>query len=226
MAASKGVSKKHLLVDKANTTVVILVSVAAFIATFTLVASKALLAQRAYQGKIIKEKTTARDQLDANIRAAGPLAESYKTFVGKKVNVIGGVPEGIGNNDGDNAKIVLDALPSKYDFPAVVSSLEKLLPTTNKPYKLLLENIKGTDDEINQQATTANGLVEIPFEATIVGDYAGAKQAITFFERSIRPFQIDSITITGGDADMNMKIVAKTYYQPEKSLKLTTKDVK
>lgn len=222
MAGKKGTSSKHIQVDKANATVVILVSAAAFIATFTLVASKALLAQRAYQSRVIKEKTIARDQLDANLKAVTPLTEAYKTFVNQKVNVIGGVPQGIGNNDGDNAKIVLDALPSKYDFPAVVSSLEKLLQSKN----FRLENIKGTDDEINQQATTANGLVEIPFEATIVGNYAGAKEAIVLFERSIRPFQIDTITITGGDADMSLKVVAKTYYQPEKSLKLTTKDVK
>ena len=222
MAANKGVSKKHVQVDKANATVVILVSAAAFIATFSLVASKALLTQRAYQSRVIKEKTAARDQLDANLKAVTPLTESYKTFVNQKVNVIGGVPQGIGNNDGDNAKIVLDALPSKYDFPAVVSSLEKLLQS--KEFKL--DNIKGTDDEINQQATTANGLVEIPFEATITGTYTGAKEALTLFERSIRPFQIDVVTITGGDTDMSMRVVAKTYYQPEKSLKLTLKDVK
>lgn len=222
MVAKKGVSSKHVQVDKANAMVVILVSSAAFIATFSLVASKALISQRAYQVKIIKEKTATRNQLDANLQAVKPLAESYKTFVEKPINVIGGIPNGAGNNDGDNAKIVLDALPSKYDFPAVVSSLEKLL----KSDQFRLESIKGTDDELNQQVPTANGLIEIPFEATVVGTYAGAKEAISLFERSIRPFQIDTLTISGGDTDMNLKVVGKTYYQPEKSLKISTKEVK
>ena len=224
MAGKKGVSTKHLQVDKANAMVVILVSTAAFIATFSLVASKALIAQRAYQGRVIKEKTIARDQLDANLKAVEPLAKAYNEFKDQKVNIIGGVPQGIGNNDGDNPKIVLDALPSKYDFPGVVSSLEKLLQSPKQQFRL--DNIKGTDDEINQQATTVNGLVEIPFEATVAGSYEGMKEAIDLFERSIRPFQMDTITVTVDEKGLSMKVLAKTYYQPEKSLKLTTKDVK
>ena len=228
MAGKLGVSTKHVQIDKANTLIVVLVSFAAFITVFSFFATRALLSQRAYQSKVIKEKTVALEQLEKNLESVKPLTEAYKKFVNQPVNVIGGAQTGIGNNDGDNAKIVLDALPSKYDFPAVVSSLEKLLVSVDPkdPADFRLESIKGIDDEINQKAISENGLVEIPFTASVVGNYQGVKEAITLIERSIRPFQIDQLTITGADVDMQLKVVGKTYYQPEKSVEPTTKEVK
>lgn len=230
MPRKMGVSNKHVQIDKANTLIVFLVSFAAFITVFSIFSTKALLEQRGYQSRVIKEKKVALTQLEKNLEAVKPLTDAYKKFAEQPVNAIGGSPIGIGNNDGDNAKIILDALPSKYDFPAVVSSIEKLITVTELDVKdpriFFLEGIEGTDDEVNQQAITSNGLIEIPFVATTGGNYLGAKEVVSRFERSIRPFQIDEITFTGGDTDMRLEIVGKTYYQPEKSLKTTTKDVK
>ncbi len=223
MANKQGSSTKHIQIDKANTTVVLLVGFAAFISVFSLVSAKALLSQRDYQNRVIKQKTIARDQLEQNIKAVQPLTESYKKFVSDQANVIGGVASGSGELDGDNAKIVLDALPSKYDFPAVVSSLDKLL----KSNSFQLENITGIDDEINQQAATVNGIIEIPFQISVNGRYDGVKEAIVLLERSIRPFQIDELTFTADEkSDIKLVIKGKTFYQPEKSLKITTKEVK
>jgi hypothetical protein len=228
MARKIGVSNKHVQIDRANTLIVVLVSFAAFITVFSFFSSKALLSQREYQSRIIKEKKVALKQLEKNEKAIGPLTQAYEKFVSQQTNVIGGIAQGIGNNDGDNAKIILDALPSKYDFPAVVSSLEKLLVSVDpkSPAKFLLESIEGTDDEINQQALTANGLLEIPFNVSVTGNYLGTKEAILLFERSIRPFQIDELTLSGSDAGMRLEVSGKTYYQPEKSLQNTTKEVK
>lgn len=220
--AKLNLSAKRILIDKANTTVVILVSFAAFIVTFSVFATKAMLSQRAYQNLIIRDKTTALRQLEENIQASKALVSSYEAFVIQPSNVIGGSSTGTGNQDGDNAKIVLDALPSKYDFPAVTASLEKLLKSGN----FKLDNIEGKDDEINQQVDKKSALVEIPFEAVMSGPYAGVNEAIVLLERSIRPFQIDTLTLTGGQQKMTLKVLGKTFYQPEKSLEITYKEVK
>lgn len=220
--ARLNLSAKRIQIDKANTTVVLLVSFAAFIVTFSIFATKAMLSQRAYQNSIIKDKTTALRQLEENIEATKTLVSSYEAFVKDPTNVIGGSSTGLGDQDGDNAKIVLDALPSKYDFPAVTASLEKLLRSGN----FKLDSIKGIDDEINQQTDNKTGLVEIPFEAVISGSYAGTNEAIVLLERSIRPFQIDTLTLTGGEKQMVLTVLGKTFYQPEKSLEITYKDVK
>ena len=213
---------KRLQIDKANATVVVLASVAAFIVTFSFFATKALLSQRAYQGRVIKEKNTAYHQLESNIKATDSLTTSYSNFVSQKINVIGGSKTGGGDSDGDNTKIILDALPSKYDFPALATSIEKLL----KSGDFKLDSISGSDDELNQKATASSGLVEIPFNISVTGSYVGVNKALSLLERSIRPFQVDSLSFGGADAKITLSVKGRTFYQPEKSLKITTKEVK
>ena len=76
-----------------------------------MVASRALWSQRGYQSRVISEKEKAVSQLESNIAATNQLAISYNAFVSTPDNVIGGNPNGTGDRDGNNAKIVLDALP-------------------------------------------------------------------------------------------------------------------
>lgn len=224
MAAKTAVSTKRILIDKANLTIVIATSVAVFIAVFSLVGIRAIWNQRNYQAAVISKKEAAKKQLQANIEAVDSLVESYKQFVSGTANVIGGSTTGTGDRDGDNAKIVLDALPSKYDFPALASSLEKLIIDNGNQ----ITAITGTDDEINQQTADASAgqqAVKIPFEATVAGNYESIQRLISVLEKSIRPFPINTITITGQDSQINMTIDASTYYQPEKSLSIRSEEV-
>src|ERR1700694_4085492 len=109
--AKQVISTKRLQIDKANATVVVLASLAAFVVTFSFFATKALLSQQAYQSRVTKDKTIAVHQLETNIQATNALAASYSTFVNQPINIIGGNKTGAGDQDGDNAKIILDALP-------------------------------------------------------------------------------------------------------------------
>lgn len=224
MAKLPNISTKHLQIDKANKSVVIVIAIAAFLIVFSIFASKALLSQRSYQGKVIKEKTTAVKQLKTNLDESKKLVSSYKDFVSTSENVLGGNPKGTGDKDGDNAKIVLDALPSKYDFPALTSSLEKVLKSQN----FKIESIVGIDDELNQKNTTSPNPVplEIPFQITVSGSYVSMKTLVETLQKSIRPFQIQKMELSGNDASVRLTITAKTYYQPEKNLNITPKEVK
>lgn len=225
MAIKLPLSQKHLQVDKANARMLLAVAGASFITVFSLIAGKALLGQSAYQNRVISGKSNAEKQLKANANAVNQLVSSYQTFVSAKTNIIGGLSAGTGEKDGDNAKIILDALPSKYDFPALTTSLEKLL--NDKNFKI--EGISGTDDEIAQADNGASANpqpLEIPFQVTISGNYTSVQNLIAIFEHSIRPITIKSLSITGDENNMRIGISAKTYYQPEKSLKITKKVVK
>lgn len=221
--STKPISGKRLQISKANTTLVAMVAIASFITMFSLVASKALWDQRSFQARVITEKEVARNQLKANVAAVDTLVTSYKAFAGTPQNVIGGNSAGKGERDGDNAKIVLDALPSKYDFPALATSLEKLLTSGN----YTIENITGTDDEANQQNVVGQVTpVEIPFQIGASATYSSVQELIDSLERSIRPFSISKITFSGDDSDLQVQISAKTYYLPEKTLNIGTKEVK
>ncbi len=221
--AMQQTSGKRLQINKANTTMVVVVAVASFVTMFSLVAAKALWDQRSFQARVITEKEAARTQLQTNVAAVDSLVNSYKAFVGTSENVIGGSSSGKGDRDGDNAKIVLDALPSKYDFPALATSLEKIL----KSGDYTIGSITGTDDEVNQQATQLTSTtVEIPFQISASGSYASMQKLVGSLESSIRPFSVSKISFTGSDKDLQAQIDAKTYYLPEKTLRITTKEVK
>ena len=137
---------------------------------------------------------------------------------------MGGGSTGPGSKDGDTAKLFLDALQSQYDFPALATSLEKIL--TAKNYKI--NSITGTDDEVNQQNTAQPKPqpVDMPFQISISGNYVSMQDLISTLEKSIRPFQLQSIEFSGNDSDIRALIAAKTFYQPEKSLTITTKVIK
>lgn len=224
--AIKVTATKRVQIDKANLTVVAAVSIAAFITIFSLIAVKSLWSQRAYQSRVIEKREKANTQLEKNIQSADKLTESYKVFASATVNAIGGNPTGNGERDGDNARIILDALPSKYDFPALATSLEKIAKGQN----LSIESISGVDDELNQALTDESPTpvaVEMPFKLGVKGDYAATLQLMGVFERSIRPFSMNQLLFTAADSGaVTLVIDAKTYYQPEKSLQFKSEVVK
>lgn len=220
--ANGQISLKRIGVDKTNSRIVMVTAISAFLVVFFLVASYMLFGQLMYQNKVIGYKKKAVAQLQANIKARDSLVNSYKAFVGAPQNLLGGNPTGGGPNDGSNAKIVLDALPSSYDFPALTASLEKLLLSQG----VKIESISGTDDEVTQSADTSSATpqpVQIPFEFTVSGNYNSIQGVIDVLERSIRPFQILTTEITGDQSDLKLKVTGNTYYQPENTLKIQQK---
>jgi hypothetical protein len=220
--AKAHISTKRILIDKSQTTMVVATGIAAFILVFSLVASKSLVGQMTYQNRVISAKKAAVSQLKDNISATTTLVNSYKAFVNTSQNVLGGNPAGTGAQDGDNAKVVLDALPSKYDFPALATSLEKLITSQN----LQIQSITGTDDEVAQSANSGSATpqaVTMPFQLAVTGSYKGIQNLIKEFNSSIRPFQIQTIQLAGSQDNMTLTLTAQTFYQPEKDFNVTKK---
>ncbi|CAN5697758.1 hypothetical protein BH23PAT2_BH23PAT2_03120 [soil metagenome] len=234
------VSLKHIQVDKANSAVVAALSVASFVLVFAGFAANALMTQRNYQARVILEKSATLDKIDQNYENAQSLQTTYGAFVSNPQNIIGGSSEGDGQRDGDNARIILDSLPSSYDFPALVTSMEKLLTDAN----VNIEEISGTDNELTQgvsedelgndigdeaveggAVTVDEGSIEIPLTVGISSSYDGVKGLIGIFERSIRPFHIGTMTISGSNNNMRLDLQIKTYFQPEKVFEVRTEVV-
>lgn len=217
--ATNAPSTKRVMIDKANARIVLFVGVAAFIVVFSLVATKTLASQAAYQNRVISKKRAAVNQLKTDIASTTTLKASYDAFVNTPQNVLNGDPSGNGPQDGNNAKIVLDALPSSYDFPGLTTSLDNLLGNQN----VKIEGISGTDDEVAQSANTSSSSpqpVPIPFEVSTLSDYAGVQRVVNAFGKSIRPMQIQTLNITGSNSSLVLSLTAQTYYQPAKSLQI------
>jgi hypothetical protein len=223
MAAAPSV--KQLMINKANGRIVAVTSIASFIVVFCLVASFTLFGQLNYQNRVIGKKKEAYKQLQNDLTNINSLIDSYNTFASGPQNILGGDPDGTGPQDGDNGKVVLDALPSKYDFPALATSLEKILSSQN----VQIQGITGTDDELAQGAGTSSSPapVDMPFQITVQGDFNSIKGVIDAFQRSIRPIKVTSLEVNASsDNTLTLTIDATTYYQPEKALSITQEVVK
>lgn len=219
-------SSKHSLISKTNSQIVVITSAACFVTVFCLLASKSLAGQLAYQNRIMTSQKQALTQLKSNVAASRSLSSSYEDFVSTKRNVIGGNASGTGDRDGDNAQIVLDALPSKYDFPALITSVEKLLTK----YPVRIQSISGADDEIVQSANLGQAApqpVAIPIQIVVgASSYKTVQDVVAAFDQSIRPFQVLSMNLAGDETNLRLSLSLQTYYQPEKIFTIGTEVIK
>lgn len=211
-----GTSLKHALISKANTRILIAVAIAVVVMVFSIVATRSLVVQSLHRSKVISEKKLAATALKENDVQVGKLIESFKVFEGLPESVIGTTEK--------NSKVVLDALPPKYDFPALATSLEKILQDGG----YTITSITGTDNEIGELDDNVSEPlpIEIPFTIAVTGTYEKLRLLPVDLERSIRPIHITSIEISGSISDARMAITAKTYYQPGKNLELQFKEVR
>lgn len=219
--AEQKISTKHKQVDKTQTMILGIVIAASIVTVFALVAAKSFLGQAIYLGRVASGKEKALNQLIENENAVKSLVTSYKSFASQDPNLIGGKSNGEGGRDGDNGRLVLDALPSKYDFPALTTSLEKMLSGYT------IGSITGSDDSIAQEENAAVvAPVDMPFSINVTADYTGLQNLLGSFEKSIRPFQITKLSVSGTNSELKIDMSAKTFYQPEKSLKIENEVVK
>lgn len=224
--AKQVISTKRLQIDKARANVVMVIAIASFVAVFSLVSARALWTKRSFQARVIGEKKTTLETLKANNAAAEQLVTSYKAFNDTPDNLIGGNPKGTGDRDGENATLVLDALPSEYDYPGLTSSMAKII---NGSKLGDLDSFTGTDDEVAQSGQTDSSKpIEMPFSVAITTKEGAYKGVLTAFSRSIRPMTIDKISISssGQAGELSLSIDGKTYYQPQKTLSITQKEVR
>lgn len=225
MANGPHVSIKQLKIDKANTTMLAVIAVAVFVVMFCLIASKSLFSQYNYQNRVIGAKRVAVNQLKIDTVNATNLETSYESFENQQLNILGQNPTGTAQNSGDNAKIILDSLPSQYDFPGLVSSLGNIL--SNQGYTI--NSITGTDLGSSEPSSAPFGQAsptQIPFQISVIGPYASIQQLISTLQLSIRPIVIQQVNLTGNDTALTADITAYTYYQPGVNFSLGSEVVK
>lgn len=214
MAQNK--STKHALIDRNNSKALAMIAIASAIVTFSLVATRSLIEVSAHRSSVISEKQKASNQLKANDSEIGKLIDSFKIFEN--------LPESVIGTSEKNSKIVLDALPPKYDFPALATSLEKIAQDGG----YTITSIAGTDNELAETDDTVSNPqpVEMPFSLTVTGPYEKIKNLPVDLERSIRPIYILSMEISGSASNATMQLTAKTYYQAGKNLEVRFKEVR
>lgn len=217
-------SKLHSIISKDSSRLVITVSIAVFIVAFCLVAAQSIFSQIMYQNKIISEKKSTLAIVEQNKLSASELAESYLRFATEPINVLGGSPQGSGAQDGDNAKIVLDALPDALDFPALSSSIEKILLDGG----YAIQSIGGGGSQNSSSLVdsgSATGPQPIPYPIRINSTPESTLSLLQSLEASIRPFKVTSLRLEGSASNLETTINLETYYQEGTGLQVGAKVV-
>lgn len=222
-------ASKQLQIDRDQSAALIAVAVAVVVSVFCLVSAKQLWSQASYQRHVVNGKHQAVTTLNNDINAAADLTNRYNTIFQNNattVNIIGGrnvscakaVPP-----DGSNDCIVLDALPTTYDFPALISSLTQILNNDG----ITNPGISGTDQSSTANNTPSSSPAPIPIQLTISGNGAigQVKSLISDLERSIRPFNVTNLQLRGSDANMSISMNVTTYYQPALVLTIGSRTV-
>jgi Tfp pilus assembly protein PilO len=118
---------------------------------------------------------------------------------------------------------VLGALPSVYDYPALLSSIDYLVKRSG----MTLDSLSGedlSDEAIGSQ--TDPQPIEIPMNINVLGDYESLQTLITNINRSTRPIKIKQIKVSGSDKNMKAEISFITYYQPKISIDIEEKEIR
>jgi hypothetical protein len=196
----------NIKLDKKKTNSVTLLALSSFILIFGLFTSKELFGFFLYQNRVISAQKSSIANILGDQQVANNVENSYKNFVNQPSNIIGGSSSGTTPNSGNNAKIILDALPETYDFPALISSTQALINLSG----VTIQSLTGTDQSLSLIQSTQP--TPIPITFSVSGSYSSIQNFLSVLNRSVSPIDILSIDMSGTDANLNVTVTAQMYY--------------
>lgn len=201
--------KKRQQIEVAGRVMFIWIAIAAVAVSFCVATGQYLFGRWTHNNKIIVAKNKASDTLSKNIVNSKELKQNVDALVANQPLA------SVKTNENDqNTKSVLDALPSAFDSAALGTSLQQAILSRSG---VAIENITVPQDgpETQAQASTPQ---EMQFSFVISGSYQQIQNAILDIERTIRPIKILTMNLTGSDVNLRASIEAVTYYQSAKNV--------
>jgi len=208
-------NSKRALIEKAGNSMFIAVAAASVVVAFCIVAINFMWDKAQYNSRVQTEKELARDTLITNIANATSLKTSFN-----QLETGDDLISGQGKKS--NSAVILDALPRKYDFPALRTSIEKLADLSG----VKLASFNGNDQESEAIASMISPVPqEIVFSVAIECNYDSLIDFIDNLENTIRPIKIERLRVSGSDSLMNASLDLITYYQPSVDINIQTRNI-
>jgi len=199
------------------------------VGAFSLFASKTTVSKVIYQQRVISADHKAVHQLTTNISAANTLTSQYAALFenSNALNAIGGKNDKSSNAvppDVDNARLALDALPTTYDYPALIASITKIMNNDG----ISSSNVSGTDQTtaISNAPSSKPAPITITLAISGTGTYQSVQAVFKDMERSIRPFDVTTLQISGTGSKLSFNANVNTYFQPAKMLGITNEKIR
>lgn len=206
------ITTKQHKIQQSSRMIFIAIMFASVVVAFSLVSLKFMYEQWRFNEALHAEKEAVRDQLKDNIENAQALKRSF-------TQLEAAAPL-ISSQDKQNSSVILDALPSKYDYPALATSIEKLTKLSG----VGMESFDGKDEELGAvDSSTTPAPIEIEFSVSVTGQYKDIQKFMKNIEKSIRPLDVTGMKLMGEEENMKASFDMVTYYQPTIDLGVTTK---
>lgn len=197
---------KRLHIQNSNTIIFISIITASVIVAISLVLISFLFKQYQYNQKTIREETATLKVLESNQSNLENLKTTRSSL----------------NTSNMNEHKIFNAMPPIYDYPALVSAMDKLASDSG----VSLQGSIGSDDSGSAGSPSNNPQrIEIPLTMQVSGSYASVREYIRNLELSIRPITVKSVELSGSNDSLEANISAITYYQPSKVLTTDTKEI-
>lgn len=204
--ANKDMANKHELSSNNFIIVSALITLVAVILSF--VAGRALFGQIVLNSKVISKKSIAADQLQKNLENIPTLKANHAAL-------------------GPNAKLILDSLPDKQEYPAIVSTIETIAGLSSVKLKSVSPVVQAASVSTNPSTPPSQtGPQQVPLTVTVEGTYENILKFFSNMELSSRPLKVVSISQQGPTASQQLKADAVTYWQAPADLSLKMETVK
>lgn len=218
--------RKRAQINKANRTMFLWIAISSAIVGSAVVVAFFLGQQLFYNEKILAEKTTTIQTLEANSAVIPELETEIRILDTNEALATSKV-----NDDDQTVQVILDALPSDANSLALGASLQTKLLTGVEGLRiesLQVDPVVGVEsggDFAVIDAGLASSDYQINFQFSVSGDQAALRKVLENLERSIRLIDIQVLRIESQSSNQLMTVQARAFYEPAKTLELTDKVV-
>ena len=215
--------KKRQQIAQANKMIFIWVIVASVAVSLCGVTIQFLFRQAAFNTEIIGAKLETQTTLSKNLENVDGLKKNVDALLAN-TNL-----SAVKANESDtNLKVVLDALPTNNDGSALGASLQQvILPKSQVDTSdITTITLAESDDAGIQSEDSKSKVPTANFSFSATGDYNRIQTMFADLERTIRPMNVEAITIQALDGGIRSTVSGVTYYSPEQTVQLGKKSIK
>lgn len=218
--------RKRAQINKANRTMFLWIAVSSAIIGSAVVVAIFLGQQLFYNEKILAEKATTIQTLEANSEVIPELETEIRILDTNEA-----LATSKANDDDQTVQVILDALPSDANSLALGASLQTKLLTGVEGLRIEslqvdpVVGVESTGDLAVVDAGLGSSDYQINFQFSVSGDQQALRQVLENLERSIRLIDIQVLRIESQSSTQLMTVQARAFYEPAKTLELTDKVV-
>lgn len=216
--------KKRQQIASANKMIFVWVIVASVAIAFCGVTMQFLVRQAIFNQKIIGAKLEAQGTLSKNIDNVKTLKQNIDALqADSRLSQVKANPEDT------NLKVVLDALPTTDDGTALGASLQQVILPKSGVNTTDLTTISQADLAVADPSAALTSLTGTPtsnFTFASTGDYNRIKAMLGDLERTIRPMDVQKLSLQSTDGQVKATVEGVSYYSPQQTVQVGKKTLK